>query len=179
MDKRTERMIEREKALSHECLTKVLEHGPESGTFIWKIRASRAVKPGDTAGSLNRNGYSLIKAGKYVYRAHRLAWFYLYGQRPPIEAYQTGHIDDNELNNAIKNLRAVSNAKNTRNHKPYSHNTPGVSGASFAEADNKWKATIEYNSKNIRLGYYAKFEDAVKAREIAEKELGYTTKKEI
>ena len=42
-----------------------------------------------------------------------------------------------------------------------------------------WKATIKYNSKNIHLGYYAKFEDAVKAREIAEKELGYTTKKEI
>ena len=179
MDKRIERMIEREKALSHEYLTKVLEYEPESGTFIWKIRASRAVKPGNIAGSLNKNGYLLIKVGKYIYRAHRLAWFYFYGQWPPIEAYQIDHIDGNKLNNAIKNLRAVSNAKNTRNHKLYSHNTSGVSGVSFAEANNKWKATIKYNSKNIHLGYYAKFEDAVKAREIAEKELGYTTKKEI
>lgn len=69
MDKRIERMIEREKALSHEYLTKVLEYEPESGTFIWKIRASRAVKPGDIAGSLNKNGYLLIKVGKYIYRA--------------------------------------------------------------------------------------------------------------
>lgn len=124
MDKRIERMIEREKALLHdllhEYLTKVLEYEPESGTFIWKIRASRAVKPGDIAGSLNKNGYLLIKVGKYIYRAHRLAhrlaWFYFYGQWPPIEAYQIDHIDGNgnKLNNAIKNLRAVSNAKNTR-----------------------------------------------------------------
>lgn len=114
--------IEREKALSHEYITKVLEYEPESGTFIWKIRVSNNVKPGDIAGSLNKNGYLFIKVGKYIYRAaHRLAWFYFYGQWPPIEAYQIDHIDGN-------------NAKNTRNHKLYSHNTSGVSGVSFAEA---------------------------------------------
>lgn len=74
-----ETMRAKEIALSHDYLTKVLEYEPESGTFIWKIRASRAVKPGDIAGSLNKNGYLLIKVGKYIYRAHRLAWFYFMG----------------------------------------------------------------------------------------------------
>lgn len=179
MDKRIERMLEREKALSHEYLTKVLEYEPESGVFIWKIRASQAVKPGDIAGSVNKNGYLFIKVGKYIYRAHRLAWFYFYGQWPPIENYQIDHIDGNRLNNSIKNLRLASNAKNARNHKLYSHNTSGVSGVHFAEASNKWKATIRYNGCNIHLGYYASFEDAVNARIVAEKELGYTTEKDI
>lgn len=179
MDKRIERMLEREKALSHEYLTKVLEYEPESGVFIWKIRASQAVKPGDIAGSVNKNGYLFIKVGKYIYRAHRLAWFYFYGQWPPIENYQIDHIDGNRLNNSIKNLRLASNAKNARNHKLYSHNTSGVSGVHFAEASNKWKATIRYNGRNIHLGYYASFEDAVNARIVAEKELGYTTEKDI
>ena len=67
--------------------------------------------------------------------------------------------------------------KNIRNHKLYSHNTSGVSGVHFAEASNKWKATIRYNGRNIHLGYYASFEDAVNARIVAEKELGYTTEK--
>jgi hypothetical protein len=179
MDKRIERMLEREKALSHEYLTKVLEYEPESGVFIWKIRASQAVKPGDIAGSVNKNGYLFIKVGKYIYRAHRLAWFYFYGQWPPIENYQIDHIDGNRLNNSIKNLRLASNAKNARNHKLYSHNTSGVSGVHFAEASNKWKATIRYNGRNIHLGYYASFEDAVNARIVAEKELGYTTEKDM
>lgn len=177
MDKRIERMLEREKALSHEYLTKVLEYEPESGVFIWKIRVSQAVKPGDIAGSVNKNGYLFIKVGKYIYRAHRLAWFYFYGQWPPIENYQIDHIDGNRLNNSIKNLRLASNAKNARNHKLYSHNTSGISGVSFAEANNKWKATIRYNGKNIHLGYFTSFEEAVKARVIAEKELGYVTRK--
>lgn len=179
MDRRIERMLEREKALSHEYLTKVLEYEPESGVFIWKVRVSQAVKPGDIAGSVNKNGYLFIKVGKYIYRAHRLAWFYFYGQWPPIESYQIDHIDGNRLNNSIKNLRLASNAKNARNHRLYSHNTSGVTGVSFAEANNKWKATIRYNGHNIHLGYYTSFEDAVKARIIAEKELGYTTEKDI
>lgn len=171
-------MIEREKALSHECLTKVFEYEPESGTFIWKIRASRAVKPGDIAGSLNKNGYLLIKVRKYIYRAHRLAWFYFYGQRPPIEAYRIDHIDGNKLNNAIKNLRAVSNAKNTRNHKMYSHNTSGITGVYFNEQSQKWCAQIHTNGKQIHLGSFHFFEDAVKAREAAEIKYGYAVRKE-
>ena len=39
MDKRIERMIEREKALSHEYLTKVLEYEPESGNIYMENKS--------------------------------------------------------------------------------------------------------------------------------------------
>lgn len=40
-------------------------------------------------------------------------------------------------------------------------------------------AVIRNNGKYECLGYYAKFEDAVKAREAAEIKYGYTARKEV
>lgn len=181
MDKRLEQMKLKESALSHEYLTKVLNYEPETGIFTWKIRASHAVKPGMTAGTLNKNGYIFIKVGTYIYRAHRLAWFYVYGEWPSIDNYQIDHIDGNRANNAIKNLRLINNSKNARNHGLYKSNTSGVTGVFFDNTIKKWKAVIHcniYNKDNKRyrlklLGNFTNFKDAVKARKKAEEKYGY------
>lgn len=49
------------------------------------------------------------------------------------------------------------------------NNTSGVAGVSFAKRENKWRAYITLNRKQIGLGYYDNFDDAVIARLKAEK----------
>lgn len=54
---------------------------------------------------------------------------------------------------------------NTRRHKT---NTSGRTGVYWFARINKWIAAIVYQQKQIHLGYFLNFEDAVKAREMAE-----------
>ena len=60
----------------------------------------------------------------------------------------------------------------------YSHNTSGITGVCFDEQSQKWCAQIHTNGKQIHLGSFHSFEDAVKAREAAEIKYGYTVRKE-
>lgn len=48
------------------------------------------------------------------------------------------------------------------------NNTSGRTGVSYYEQTDKWAAYIGFEGKHIKLGYFVQFEDAVKAREIAE-----------
>lgn len=64
------------------------------------------------------------------------------------------------------NLRQANSYENARN-KDYSSLSPtGVTGV--RQEHSKWLATIKLNGKNIRLGLFENFEDAVKARQDAE-----------
>ena len=44
----------------------------------------------------------------------------------------------------------------------------GKTGVCFNKRANKWRAFISINKKNIHLGYYDTFEEAVRVREEAE-----------
>ena len=50
-----------------------------------------------------------------------------------------------------------------------SNNTSGVTGVNWDKRYNKWEARIKKDYKQIHLGYFNDFEDAVKARKDAEK----------
>lgn len=50
-------------------------------------------------------------------------------------------------------------------------NTSGVPGVDWLPAKQRWRATICFQGRRRYLGSYARFEDAVKARRRAEKEL--------
>lgn len=72
--------------------------------------------------------------------------------------------------NRKSNLRICTNQENSMNSAISNKNTSGVIGVSWDKTRNKWAAYICYNSKTIHLGRYDNFEDAVRARLIAEKE---------
>ena len=55
--------------------------------------------------------------------------------------------------------------------KPGKNNTSGRVGVYFNKNRNKWTAHIKFQGKYYFLGNYDKFEDACKARDIAEKEI--------
>ena len=81
------------------------------------------------------------------------------------------HINHNTLDNRKENLRVCEHYQNTTSQKTRSDNISGRKGVSWDKFRNKWAARITYNNKKYFLGRFDNFEDAVKAREKAEKEI--------
>ena len=70
--------------------------------------------------------------------------------------------------NRKSNLRISTDAQNDMNKKIAKNNSSGVTGVGWNKEQQKWAAKIGVNRKRIFLGYYANFDDAVKARKEAE-----------
>lgn len=84
------------------------------------------------------------------------------------EDEEVDHIYHNEYDNRKSNLRVTSHKNNLRNQVMNLNNTSGIVGVSFYKRQNKWRAYITYNTKQINLGYYFDIEDAKNARKEAE-----------
>ena len=69
-----------------------------------------------------------------------------------------------------RNMAYNTNFQVITQDKPPVNNTSGVKGVSWNKEKEAWDAYINIHGKRIRLGRYAKFEDAVKARKQAEEE---------
>ena len=78
------------------------------------------------------------------------------------------HINHNTFDNRKENLRIVTQQHNTFNGSLRSNNTSGKTGVSYITNRMKWRASIKVNGKNIHLGMFSDFNDAVKARIDAE-----------
>jgi hypothetical protein len=81
------------------------------------------------------------------------------------------HIDRDGLNNQKSNLRMATHAQNQHNVPFRRDNTSGYKGVSFYKPYNKYIAHIQFNGKNIHLGYYDTAIEAAMAYDEAAKEL--------
>ena len=152
--------------LTAEKLRELLHYEPETGIFTRKVSTAHNVKVGDVAGSQDRHGYLRIMVQSRRYKAHRLAWLYVYGEWP---TDQIDHINRIRADNRIANLREVTNKQNLQNAGKSSHNTSGHTGVYWYKRDSKWVAHIRHNHKLIHLGYFNTIEEAIAARKAAEK----------
>lgn len=78
------------------------------------------------------------------------------------------HIDGNPANNRRYNLRYSDHNKNMKNLKKYSNNRSGHKGVVLYK--DKWSAYIQVDKQKIHLGFFDTYEEAVVAREKAEKQ---------
>lgn len=78
------------------------------------------------------------------------------------------HIDHNTFNNKKSNLRDSTYRENNKNKKISIKNKSGVTGVNRYD-DTRWRSRICVDYKEIDLGIYDDFEEAVKARLEAEK----------
>lgn len=97
--------------IQHGWLLKNYTYNAETGVF-----ARRAT--GKPVGARNKvTGYVMVgvsgDGATYATTAHRLAWFYSYGVWPE---GVVDHIDGIRTNNALQNLRDVSQAENLKNN---------------------------------------------------------------
>lgn len=86
------------------------------------------------------------------------------------EGKYTDHINKNRLDNRRYNLRLCEPKENNYNASLSINNTSGVIGVSYRKDRRKWRAYISPNNKQITLGLFENFEDAVKSRLFAELE---------
>lgn len=63
-------------------------------------------------GSIDKDGYLIIKVKGKQFKAHRIAWLLYYGYFPKSEL---DHINRNKLDNRIENLRESNRSEQNRN----------------------------------------------------------------
>ena len=76
-------------------------------------------------GSLDKDGYLIIKVKGKQFKAHRIVWLLCKGDFPKLVI---DHIDRNRLNNKIENLREVTPKENFQNRTIHPNKDTGVVG---------------------------------------------------
>lgn len=154
--------------ITQHYLKTVLGYDELTGLFTWKRNGGGSCI-GDIAGSLAQNGYIIIGIDGDRYLAHRLAMIYVHGSC----GEEVDHLNGIRDFNPISNLRNVTSLENSRNMSMPKSNKSGVVGVSRDKVNDKWRATIKVNYKQIAIGRFNSFNDAVQARVNAEKEHGF------
>ena len=152
--------------ITHKQLTTLLHYDPETGIFTQKMRWWNR-EPGDRVGGMTPQGYWYVGVGGKQYPAHRLAWFYVYGEWPTDDIDHINRVRDD---NRWCNLRATTRSKNL-------HNSPrrkasGVKGVYWSNRDKSWRASIDVDYVKHNLGSFKDEQDAISARRFAEQLFG-------
>lgn len=93
------------------------------------------------------------------------------------------HINHDKFDNRDENIRICTQSENMMNTIIPNTNTSGFKGVSKHKRDNKWRAYITINKKQIHLGSFDTYEEAVEARKQANKKyqgiFSYPNAKEV
>ena len=145
--------------LSAQRLKELLHYDADTGQF------TRLTEKGGlqhrrvgTIKKQERYAYLIIGVDYKTYRAHRLAWLYIYGEWP---SGQIDHINGDKADNRISNLRVATDSQNKQNaRKARSDSKSGLIGATWYSRSNKWRAAIQVDGKKKHLGYFDEAEEA-------------------
>jgi hypothetical protein len=176
-----------------DTLRQLLDYDPETGLLYWRTRSvdmfadaasgsSGFVTTEKRASTWNarfagRPAFTSRFSGGYhhgailgqTYMAHRVIWKWAHGFDPDC----VDHINGDKGDNRLANLRSIPRAMNARNMPQQSNNTSGQTGVHFCNFTGRWRAEIVVSGRNIRLGRFANFSDAVTARRAAERKFGF------
>jgi len=132
-------------ALESTEITKDLLHtlfDYDDGKLYWKCKHEKE------AGSVGNRGYRCVCINYRKYMAHRLVWI-MHGNDP---VPMLDHIDGNQLNNRIENLRPITVSQNQRNTKLRKDSTSGIKGVSWISTRNRWSGQVWHKGKLHRAG---------------------------
>lgn len=115
---------------------------------------------------IDKHGYVVANARNgtnKIIRIHKLIMGVTYNQKQIVD-----HINWDKLDNRKCNLRFVTKSQNNINIHRKSNNKSGYTGVYYSKRLNKYCARIGINKNKIYLGDFNTFEEAVKARHLAE-----------
>jgi hypothetical protein len=138
-----------------------LYYDHETGLFIWLV----GEYVGQFAGSINKStGYVHISFDGIDYRAHHLAWLYVYGTWPDY----IDHKDRIKIHNQIDNLREATSRENNVNASMRKDNSLGRKGVT--RWGNKYRAQIQLNGVKTHIGLFDTIDEAGDAYDQKNKE---------
>ena len=139
-----------------QLLVSKLQYNQETGDLIWvKARSHRV---GKIAGYVGLNGYRRIGSKGYLFRAHRLCWFIVYGSMPE---HEIDHINGLKDDNRLCNLRQATLSENRTNVKLRSDNKVGFKGVRRVNRlARPYRVSIQKNGRRISLGNFETAEQA-------------------
>lgn len=114
------------------------------------------------------NGYLQGRVDGRNFLASRVAWALYHGEWP--EQF-IDHINGCRSDDRIANLRQVDKIGNGRNQKTNKLNTSGCMGV--RKRRSRWQARIGVRGKDVNLGYFDTYEEAVAVRKEAERQYGF------
>jgi hypothetical protein len=113
-------------------------------------------------GTTSQRRYPEIGVRKGIYKAHRLAWLYVYGRWPDGEI---DHINGDGCDNRIANLREATPAENNYNRVRRIDNTSGIKGVSWNKRSGQWLVHVGFGGRIVHGGLFDTIEEAKAARE--------------
>jgi len=139
----------------------VIDYDPKTGIFTNKGVYGSRRKLGSVTGTPNDSGYLIIKHKAKPYRAHRIAWEFVYGAIP--DGMFIDHINGIKTDNRIANLRLATNSQNAINTKCRPKRAL-PKGVCFSQSGARpFRAFIMVNKKQLYLGQFYTEADAAKA----------------
>jgi hypothetical protein len=155
--------------ITPELVREYFDYDPETGRLaLRKHMPYQRVAVGTEPGHIDNNGYRRVKLfGKRV-QAHILIWMHQYGARP---VKLIDHINRIKTDNRLSNLRDVSASMNAANRTP--NNKADFLGVYYYSKTDSWSARISVNHQEIYLGWWKTKEEAIAARQAAEKLLQF------
>ena len=155
--------------ITQDELKRLLHYDPETGDFTWLV-ARKGTLRCKTAGTKHNRGYRTIHLNYKCYLAHRLAWLYMMGDWPK---HTIDHINGIRDDNRWSNLREATRQENNFNSSSRKLSSSVYKGVFWAKRNKKWISKINFNNKQIHIGYFDCEIEAAKAyNEEAKKRYG-------
>jgi hypothetical protein len=140
--------------LTYARLREVVHYDPLSGEFTWLVTMGSRAQKGQRAGCPGKGRHTPLMIDKVLYKAHRLAFFYMTERWP----HELDHIDLDKGNNRWANLREATRSGNMANTPKRSTNTSGFKGVRWCAG--KWNAQITVSGQCFYLGRFETKEEA-------------------
>jgi HNH endonuclease len=159
----------------HQCLI----YDSETGALFWRARQAIEFKSGQQwktwntryagkrAGCLDKDGYRIITVDGRHYRAARIIWQMMTGERPP---HEVDHKSTDPADDCWDNLRLATSAQNKANAKQRSHSTNSFKGVRKARGG-RYEAWIGGGPTRRYLGTFDTPEEAHAAYMAAAREV--------
>ncbi len=125
-------------------------YDPITGNFYW-IKAPRGKRHlvGKIAGTHDNNGYIILRLNRRAYKAHRVAWAFVYGKMPDKDI---DHWDQDESNNSFFNLREADDSQNQGNCTRKTNSFTKMRGV--YPSGNKWNVSLVHRGIKYYLGTF-------------------------
>ena len=157
----TSSIAARKKLPTQARLKELFDYDADNGVLVWKVSVGSRARAGSFAGSVNKyHGRRLVSVDKVSHYHYRLVYCWHHGD---LGVYEIDHIDRDPSNDRIENLRPSTTSQNGANKNLLSNNKSGHTGVSWDKQRQKWFVKIEVRGKQLALGRYADFADAVAA----------------